>query len=363
MYPTLQSSATIGKYAISNKVVMSPVTTRRRAPGGIPDDAMVEYYSQRAGAGLIIAEGAGPSENGMGHAHMPGIYSKEQIAGWKRVTNAVHARDGRIFLQLLHTGRIAHPANMPAKTEILAPSAVSAKGEIWTDSHGWQPHPTPRAMTTKEVEQMVKLYVKAATQAIAAGFDGVELHAANGYLMDQFLHPTTNKRTDKYGGSIANRVRFVLEVVAAVSSAIGRDKTGVRLSPYSQLNDLQHHHEIDATYQYLADALDLYSPSYIHLADGHDKGEPEIPAMLLAGIRSRFRGTLILNGNFDASRAEHTVQSGLADLVAFENPCESAPGVLKKKEQGKISVIEKVIEKVIDNGKVIAGKKFNCCVN
>ncbi|MVT43927.1 alkene reductase [Chitinophaga oryziterrae] len=324
MYPTLLSSATIGKYALSNKVVMSPTIIKRRTTSGIPDDAMVEYYSMRAGAGLIIAEGSGLSENGMGHAHMPGIYSKEQIAGWKRVTSAVHAKGGKIFLQIMHTGRISHPANMPARTEILAPSAVMAKGEIWTDLHGWQPHPTPRAMTTKEVEQMVKLYVKAATQAIAAGFDGVELHAANGYLMDQFLHPEVNKRTDKYGGSISNRVRFILEVVAAVSNSIGRDKTGIRLSPYSQINDLKHHGEIDATYEYLADALDVYSPSYIHLVEG----ETNIPAMLLAGIRSRFRGTLILNGNFDAVQAERTVQSGLADLVAFENPCETAPGVL-----------------------------------
>jgi N-ethylmaleimide reductase len=316
MYSALLSSSTIGKYAISNKVVMSPVHTKRRAPGGIPDDAMVEYYSQRADAGLIIAEGAGPSENGMGHAHMPGIYSKEQIAGWKRVTDAVHANDGRIFLQLMHTGRIAHPANMPAKTEILAPSAISAKGEIWTDSHGWQPHPTPRAMTTREVEQMVKQYVKAATQAIAAGFDGVEIHAANGYLPDQFLHPSTNKRTDKYGGNIANRVRFVLEIVAAVSSAIGKDKTGIRLSPYSLINDLVHHNEIDATYEYLADALDIYSPSYIHLVT-----DDQMPAMLMAGIRSRFHGALILNGNFDRTSAERSVQSGFADMVAFDNPC------------------------------------------
>lgn len=341
MYPTLLSSATIGKYALSNKVVMSPTMTKRRTPNGIPNDAMVEYYSQRAGAGLIIAEGSGPSENGMGHAHMPGIYSKEQIAGWKRVTSAVHHKGGKIFLQLMHTGRISHPANMPARAEVLAPSAVMAKGEIWTDLHGWQPHPTPRAMTTKEVEQMVKLYVKAATQAIDAGFDGVELHAANGYLMDQFLHPGVNRRTDKYGGSISNRVRFVLEVVAAVSSTIGRDKTGIRLSPYSQINDLQHHSEIDATYEYLADALDLYSLSYIHLVNGHDNGEPEIPAMLLAGIRSRFSGTLILNGNFDAVRAEHTVQSGIADLVAFDNPCVTAPGVMREAGQMKAGIYER----------------------
>jgi N-ethylmaleimide reductase len=320
MYPTLLSSTTIGNYAISNKVVMAPTLTKVHVPAGIPNDVMVNYYSQRAKAGLIIAEGTGPAENGMGHAHMPGIYSKDQIAGWKKVTKAVHENGGRIFLQIMHTGRISHPANMPAKTDIIAPSAVPAKGEIWTEQHGWQPYVTPRAMTTSEVQKMVQQYVKAATQAIAAGFDGVELHAAHGYLMDQFLHPDTNQRTDKYGGSIHNRVRFILETVAAVSHAIGKDRTGIRLSPYSQVNDLQHYHEIDATYEFLADALDTYRLSYIHLLT-----EPATPATLIAGIRSRFGGTLILNGDYDAIRAEQTVLNGLADLIAFENPCVSSP--------------------------------------
>lgn len=299
---------------------MAPTFHKRHVPAGIPNDVMVNYYSQRASAGLIIAEGTGPAENGMGHAHMPGIYSKEQIAGWKKVTKAVHENGGRIFLQIMHTGRISHPANMPAKTDIIAPSAVAAKGKIWTETLGWQPHATPRAMTTSEIEKMVKQYVKAATQAIAAGFDGVELHAANGYLMDQFLHPDTNHRTDKYGGSIANRVRFVLETVAAVIHAIGRERTGIRLSPYSLTNDQQHHDQIDATYEYLADALDIYGISYIHLIT-----DDTIPAQLHAGIRTRYNGTLILNGNYDAIRAEQTVQNGLADLIAFDNACVSGP--------------------------------------
>jgi N-ethylmaleimide reductase len=320
MYPTLLSSATIGNYAISNKVVVAPTLSKSRIPSGIPNDVMVNYYSQRAKAGLIIAEGAGPAENGMGHAHMTGIYSKDQIAGWKKVTKAVHENGGRIFLQIMHTGRISHPANMPAKTDIIAPSAIAAKGEIWTEKLGWQPHAVPRAMTTSEVGKMVQQYVKAATQAIAAGFDGVELHAAHGYLMDQFLHPDTNRRTDKYGGSIHNRIRFILETVAAVSHAIGRERTGIRLSPYSQINDLSHHAETDATFEYLVDALDTYGLSHIHLIT-----EPMIPATLVAGIRSRFNGTLILNGNYDAISAEKTVQTGLADLIVFENPCVSSP--------------------------------------
>lgn len=298
---------------------MAPAMNKRHVPSGIPNDVMVNYYSQRAKAGLIIAEGTGPAENGMGHAHMPGIYSKDQIEGWKRVTKAVHENGGRIFLQIMHTGRISHPANMPAKTDVVAPSAIAASGEIWTEKLGWQPHVVPRAMTTSEVEKMVQQYVKAATQAIAAGFDGVELHAAHGYLMDQFLHPDTNQRKDKYGGSIPNRVRFILETVAAVSHAIGRDRTGIRLSPYSQVNDLRHHNEIDATYEYLVDALDTYGLSYIHLIT-----DPTIPATLVAGIRSRFNGTLILNGDYDAISAEKTVQNGLADLIAFENPCEGS---------------------------------------
>jgi N-ethylmaleimide reductase len=320
MYPTLLSSATIGNYAISNKVVMAPTASKSHVPAGIPNDVTVNYYSQRAKAGLIIAEGTGPAENGMGQAHMPGIYSKDQISGWKKVTKAVHENGGRIFLQIKHTGRIAHPANMPAKADVIAPSAIPAKGEIWTEKLGWQPHATPRAMTTSEVGKMVQQYVKAATQAIEAGFDGVEIHAAHGYLMDQFLHPDTNQRTDKYGGSISNRVRFVLEAVAAVSHAIGRHRTGILLSPYSQVNDLQHHNQIDATYEYLTDALDTYGLSYIHLLT-----ETATPATLIAGIRSRFNGTLILNGDYDALSAEQTVQNGLADLIAFENPCVSSP--------------------------------------
>lgn len=320
MYPTLLSSATIGKYALSNKVVMAPAINKRPVPAGIPNDVMVNYYSQRAGAGLIIAEGTGFVESGMGHAHMPGIYSREQITGWKKVTQAVHEKGSRIFLQILHTGRISHPANMPARSEVIAPSAVAARGEIWTESLGWQPHATPRAMTTREVEKMVQQYVKAATQAIAAGFDGVELHAANGYLMDQFLHPDINKRTDKYGGSIMNRTRFIIETIAAVSHAIGKDRTGILLSPYSLANDLQHHTELDATYEFLADALDVFSLSHIHLIT-----DPAVPATLIAGIRARFNGTLILNGNYDAKHAANSVQNGLADLVAFDAPCLSTP--------------------------------------
>lgn len=301
---------------------MAPAVTKRRVNDGVPNELMVEYYSHRAGAGLIIAEGTSPVESGMGHAHMPGIYSKAQVAGWKKVTEAVHANGGKIFLQIMHTGRISHPANMPAKTRIVAPSAIAANGQIWTAA-GYQPYGTPRAMSTAEVQEMVQLHVKAAKQAIEAGFDGVELHAANGYLMEQFLHPDTNQRTDKYGGTIPNRVRFILETVAAVSAAIGKDRTGIRLSPYSKVNDLQHHGQINTTYEYLVDALDTFSLSYIHIVDGHSLGEPEIPAILLAGIRARFNGPLILNGNFDALKAEDTLRSGLADFVAFEQPCSS----------------------------------------
>lgn len=316
MYPTLLSSAKMGKHTLSNKMVLAPLN-KRRAPEGVPNDLMVRYYSDRAAAGLIIAEGTAPAANGMGYAHMPGIYSKQQVAGWQRVTDAVHEKGGKIFLQIMHTGRISHPANMPRKTEILAPSAIAASGEIWTDTHGWQPHATPRAMSTKEVQEMIQLHVKAAQQGMQAGFDGVELPAANGYLLEQFLHPAANQRTDKYGGSIPNRVRFVLETVAAVSNSIGSEHTGIRLSPYSLLNDLHHHHEINATYEYLADALDIYSPSYIHLVN---QQEAAVPATLIAAIRARFQGLLILNGNFDATHAERTLQSGLADLIAFDKP-------------------------------------------
>jgi N-ethylmaleimide reductase len=217
-----------GILELKNRVVMAPMT-RCRAIGNVPNDLIAEYYKQRSGAGLIITEGISPSPNGLGYARIPGIFSKEQVDGWKKTTSAVHANGGKIFAQFMHSGRISHPLNMPEGSQVLAPSAVKAAGQMWTDSQQMQDFPTPKAMTAEELIQTKNEFVSAARNAVEAGFDGVELHSANGYLLEQFLSPVSNIRTDNYGGSIENRCRFVLEVVAAVVEAIGKDKTGIRL--------------------------------------------------------------------------------------------------------------------------------------
>ena len=225
----LFSKATLGSLSLQNHLVMCPLT-RSRAVGNVPNDLMAEYYAQRASAGLIITEGTSPSPNGLGYARIPGIYSEAQVAGWKKVTDAVHARGGRIFVQLMHTGRIGHQLNLPAGAKIVAPSAVAAAGQMFTDAEGMQPHPVPAAMTEAELKSTIAEYAKAATNAVAAGFDGIELHAANGYLLEQFIRPNSNQRTDAYGGGIEKRARFVLEVVEAsiAGSARTRSASGFR---------------------------------------------------------------------------------------------------------------------------------------
>ncbi|MGZ5790400.1 MAG: alkene reductase, partial [Burkholderiaceae bacterium] len=233
----LFSPTTLGPLTLQNRLVMSPLT-RNRATGNVPNALMVTYYSQRASVGLIITEGTSPSPNGLGYPRIPGIFSAAQVAEWKKVTDAVHAKGAKIFMQLMHTGRIGHPLNLPAGARMLAPSAVGAAGEIYTDAEGMKPHPVPQAMTEADIKATIAEYVQAAKNAVAAGFDGVELHGANGYLLEQFIRPNTNQRTDAYGGAIEGRARFVLEVVDGVIGAIGKDKVGIRLSPYGVFNDM-----------------------------------------------------------------------------------------------------------------------------
>ncbi|HEX8299077.1 MAG TPA: hypothetical protein VF594_07935, partial [Rubricoccaceae bacterium] len=237
MLDHLLAPATWGGLDLANHVVMAPMT-RSRALGNVPNAMMAEYYAQRASAGLIITEGTSPSPNGLGYARIPGLFSDEHVAGWKLVTDAVHARGGKIVVQLMHTGRIAHGLNLPQDAEIVAPSSVAAAGEMWTDEQQMQPHPAPREMTTAEVQAAVTEHGKSARLAKLAGFDGVEVHGANGYLVEQFLNPGSNQRTDQYGGLVENRARFLVEVVAAVAAEIGAERTGLRLSPHSLNGDL-----------------------------------------------------------------------------------------------------------------------------
>jgi N-ethylmaleimide reductase len=311
----LFSKATLGSLSLQNHLVMCPLT-RSRAVGNVPNDLMAEYYGQRASAGLIITEGTSPSPNGLGYARIPGIYSDAQVAGWKKVTDTVHARGGRIFVQLMHTGRIGHPLNLPAGAKVLAPSAVAAAGQMFTDAEGMKAHPVPAAMSADELKSTIAEYAKAATNAVAAGFDGIELHAANGYLLEQFIRPNSNQRTDAYGGAIENRARFVLEAVEASIAAIGKDKVGIRLSPYGVFNDMPLYPEMEADYAYLARKLNETGLTYVHLVDHSAGGAPPVPASIKATFRSAFKRSLILSGGYDAERAESDLVSGKADLIA-----------------------------------------------
>ena len=319
----------VGSIELRNRIVMSPMT-RSRAIDNLPNDLMVEYYKQRSGAGLIITEGTSPSPNGVGYARIPGIYSVQQVNGWKKVTSAVHHAGGKIVVQLMHTGRISHPLNMPKGAKVLAPSAVRAAGQIWADTKELQDFPVPKAMTEEDLSFTKEEYVTAAKNAIDAGFDGIELHGANGYLLEQFLSPISNIRKDYYGGNIENRSRFVLEVVTAVAEAIGKEKTGIRLSPFGIANDMPYYPEIDATYKYLSDQLNNLDIAYIHIVDHSAMGAPEVPIEIKKSIRNNFKNSIILSGGYDKEKAEADIQSSLGDLVAFGRPFINNPDLVER---------------------------------
>jgi N-ethylmaleimide reductase len=325
----LFSAAKVVTEELQNRVVMAPMT-RCRAIGNVPNKLMAEYYKQRSGAGMIITEGTSPSPNGLGYARIPGIFSLQQVEGWKLITSAVHQHGAKIVVQLMHTGRISHELNMPEGAQILAPSAVKAAGQMWTDAKQLQDFPIPKAMTTDDLLHAKSEFVDAALNAVDAGFDGVELHAANGYLLEQFISPVSNNRDDNYGGSFENRCRFVLEVAASVADAIGKENTGIRLSPYGVASDMPHYPEIEATYKYLATQLNNLEIGYIHLVDHSAMGAPEVPTELKKLIRDTFKNTIILAGGYDKERAEADIQSGLGDLVAFGRPFINNPDLVAR---------------------------------
>lgn len=326
---TLFKPAKIGNIELKNHVVMSPMT-RSRAIGNIPNDLIAEYYAQRSGAGLIITEGTSPSPNGLGYARIPGIFSAAQVEGWKKVTDAVHRAGSKIFVQIMHTGRIGHTLNLPEGAKVLAPSAVKAAGQMWTDQQQMLDLPVPEAMTAEELQQTKQEFVTAAKNAIAAGFDGVELHGANGYLLEQFLSPISNVRTDEYGGSIENRTRFVIETVQAVADAIGAGRTAIRLSPYGVASDMPHYPEIDAEYTYLAKELDKIGIAFIHIVDHSALGAPAVPLEIKKAIRENFTNTVILAGGHDKESAETAITSGLANLAAFGRPFINNPDLVQR---------------------------------
>jgi N-ethylmaleimide reductase len=329
----LFSEATLGALTLRNHLVMAPMT-RNRATGNIPNELMAEYYGQRASAGLIITEGTSPSPNGLGYPRIPGIFSSEQIEGWKLITDAVHAKDGKIFIQFMHGGRIGHPLNLPAGARVLGPSAVAAAGEIYTDAEGMKQQIIPQEMSEGDIKVAIEEYAQAARNSIEAGFDGIELHSANGYLLEQFIRPNSNRRTDRYGGAIENRARFVLEVADAAIEAIGKERVGIRLSPYGIFNDMPLYPEMDADYNYIARQLNERDLLYIHLVDHSSMGAPEVPSSIKAMFRNEFKGTLILSGGYDAARAESDLAEGKCDLISVGRLFISNPDLVTRWKSG-----------------------------
>lgn len=306
----------LGNLELPNRIVMAPLTRNRAGKGNVPGALNATYYAQRASAGLIVAEATQVSPQGQGYPSTPGIHSAEQVEGWKLVTDAVHQQGGRIFLQLWHVGRVSHPDLQPDGALPVAPSAIAPKGEAST-YEGPKPFVTPRALETSEIPEIIEQYRKGAENALAAGFDGVEVHGANGYLLDQFLRDGTNHRTDEYGGSIENRARLLLEVTEAVTGVWGTNRVGVRLSPSGTFNDMHDSNPL-ATFSYVTEALNRFGLAYLHIIEVNEAdlrhGGTEVPTRPL---RDRFTGTLMVNGGYNRDRANAVLTQGEADLVSF----------------------------------------------
>ena len=314
MHP-LFSPFQAGDLSLANRIVMAPLTRNRALPGRIPGDLQVEYYRQRASAGLIVTEASQISPESQGYLDTPGIYSPEQVAGWRRVTDAVHAAGGRIVIQLWHVGRISHVSLLPEGTVPVSSSAKAAKTKTFT-LKGFEDVSAPRALRTDELPRIVADYRHAARCAMQAGFDGVEVHGANGYLLDQFLRSSTNLRDDDYGGSLQNRARLLLEVVGAVTSAFGGDRVGVRLSPENRFNDINDA-DPQTTFTYVAVALRPFNLAYVHVLEGDMTGQTASTPFDYPALRTAFGGCYMANCAYDRSRALAAVADGQADLIAF----------------------------------------------
>jgi N-ethylmaleimide reductase len=329
----LFSKTQLGPLTLQNRIVMAPLT-RSRAIDNVPNELMAQYYAQRASVGLIVSEGTSPSPNGLGYARIPGIFSAAQTGAWKLIADAVHAKGAKFFVQLMHCGRVAHPLNLPKGARVIAPSAVAAKGEMWTDSEQMKPLPVPQAMSEADLKLTIEEFVQAARNAVAAGCDGVELHSANGYLLEQFIRPNSNIRTDGYGGSIEKRARFVLEVADAVLAAIGKEKVGIRISPFGTFNDMPLYPEIESDYTYLANQLNERGLLYIHLVDHSSTGAPPITDSMKATLRKMSNCALILSGGYDPVRAENDLKSNKGDLIGVGKQVLANPDLPKRWQTG-----------------------------
>ena len=326
---------------LANRTVMAPMTRSRAVDANTPNALMAEHYSQRATAGLIITEGTSPSPNGLGYARIPGLFNDAQVRGWKAVTEAVHAKGGKIFVQLMHTGRVTQVANLPAGAEVLGPMADACPGEMHTDAQGMLPHSAPRAMTEIDIANAVEEYAKSARLAIEAGFDGVELHAANGYLIEQFLNANVNQRTDAYGGSIDGRNRFALEVARATVAAIGAHRVAIRLSPHGVFNSTGAFPDVEAQYLALTQELSQLGLLYLHLLDHSAMGAPPVPAEFKLRLREAFNGLFILAGGFDRAGAQSALKAGQADLIAFARPFIANPDLVERmRDEAALNAID-----------------------
>jgi len=351
--PTLFEPVTAGDLQLANRIVMAPLT-RNRSPRAVPQPITATYYAQRATAGLIITEATAISHQGQGYADVPGLYGPEQIEGWKRVTSAVHAAGGKIVVQMWHVGRISHTSLQPDGGAPVAPSAIRANSKTYVinaDGTGaFVETSEPRALRLEELPGIVEDYRKAARSAIDAGFDGVELHAANGYLVDQFLRAGTNKRTDAYGGSIENRARLLFEVLDAITAEIGAGRTGIRISPVTPANDASDD-QPQPLFDYVAKKLASYGLAYVHVIEGATGGPRDYQqgaapfdyAALKAAYRDAGgKGAWMANNGYDRALAERTVQSGEADLIAFGKPFISNPDLVRRlREDAPLNAFDK----------------------
>jgi N-ethylmaleimide reductase len=325
----LFDSFKLGNITLQNRVVMAPLT-RSRATDNIPNDLMVTYYTQRSSAGLIITEGTSPSPNGLGYPRIPGAFSDAQTEGWKKVTQEVHKGGAKIFMQLMHTGRVSHHLNMAKDAKILSTTTTAVNGEMYTDQEGLQAYPPAQVMTESEIKSTIQEYITSSKNAIEAGFDGVELHGANGYLIEQFLNPVINGLQNDYNGSDEARAKFAIETAKAVIAEIGAERTGIRLSPYGVFNDTGSFEGIEEFYTYLAKELGKLNLAYIHIVDHSPMGAPEVTRSIKEKIRDAFGGTIIISGGYEKERAEKDLNEGLGHLVAFGRPFISNPDLVER---------------------------------
>ncbi len=318
---------------LANRMVMAPMTRSRAGEGNVPTDLMAKYYRQRSSAGLIISEGTQISQQGIGYPWTPGIHTDEQIEGWKKVTKAVHEKDGKIFAQIWHVGRVSHPRYHNGEPPV-APSAVKPEGQIFTED-GMKDFVTPRALETDEIPGIIEDYAKAASNAIKAGFDGVEIHGANGYLIDQFLKDGTNKRNDQYGGNLKNRVRFALEVVDAVADTIGTEKTGIRFSPAGRNQGISDSNPKE-TFGYLLEQLNDFNLAYVHLMEPMNNVSDlnNYPTEVTKYFREIYEGTIVTNTGYDQESGNKAIKDGIADLVAYGRPFIANPDLPARFEAG-----------------------------